>query len=296
MVDFTVRLAQWPNDAEALRGLRNEVFVVEQGVPQEIEWDGCDEHCLHIIAENMAGQAIGTGRLMPEGKIGRMAVAKNARGMGVGGAILKLILEYAQTLLVRQPKLNAQAHAQAFYEAAGFEPIGEQFQEAGIAHQAMQATLTPTDCIIPASHLNIALHQLVKNARHRGWVIDQQLETSPWNCNANLLQAVTQQCQQQRHFEIRFFSKSEQPIRQSSGSLWPLFERLKSRLKLNIITTDQTVMSISAFEHQGLLLLNAKGDGEYISAASPRYKTVMTEYQHIINHSTASLELKTIFV
>ena len=83
-----VRRVNWHDACDRLRAIRTSVFVQEQHVPEELEWDGLDEHCLHVLAEAAAGDAIGTGRLLPDGHIGRMAVVAAWRGRGVGGMLL----------------------------------------------------------------------------------------------------------------------------------------------------------------------------------------------------------------
>ena len=120
--------------------IREAVFVAEQGVPAELEMDEFDADCLHALAYDGA-KAVGTGRLLPDGHIGRMAVLKEFRGKGVGGAVLASLIDAARRRGDRELALSAQVHALAFYRAHGFKPVGEVYQEAGIPHQAMTRTL-----------------------------------------------------------------------------------------------------------------------------------------------------------
>ncbi len=138
---FTVRIANWSCDRTAIRAIRDRVFVVEQSVPPEIEWDGLDERCIHIIVEDENRDAIGTGRLHPSGKIGRMAVIQQWRSRGIGGAILDQLIELAVRQGHEAVFLHAQTRAAGFYASAGFEPEGVEFKEAGIAHCLMRKTL-----------------------------------------------------------------------------------------------------------------------------------------------------------
>ena len=138
---FRVRLADWDKDEGTLKAVRNAVFVVEQRVPVEIEWDGIDANCRHAIAVDAAGNVIGCARLLPDGHIGRLAVSAAWRGRGVGGALLERLIALARERGHRRVVLNAQTHALAFYERHGFAPVGDPFEEAGIAHQAMQRFL-----------------------------------------------------------------------------------------------------------------------------------------------------------
>ena len=136
-----VRPAVWGRDDEALRLIRFAVFVVEQHVPEELEWDGIDAACEHAIAEDEAGSPIGVGRLLPDGHIGRMAVAAPLRAKGVGGAVLEALVAEAVRTGLAEVALNAQVHALAFYRRHGFAEYGDVFMEAGIPHRAMRRTL-----------------------------------------------------------------------------------------------------------------------------------------------------------
>ncbi len=121
--------------------IRFEVFVDEQKVPAEIELDEMDAHCIHAVAYDEAGQPLATGRLLPDGHIGRMAVRKAGRGKGVGGAVLQALMQAARARGDREVVLNAQTHAAPFYAAHGFQREGEEFLDAGIRHITMRAAL-----------------------------------------------------------------------------------------------------------------------------------------------------------
>lgn len=142
--ELTVRQAVWPRDEQLIHSIRKTVFVLEQGVPAELEWDGKDRECTHVLAEFVIGakrDAVGTGRLMPDGKIGRMAVLSKYRGKGVGGEILSALVEAARVRGQQEVYLHAQSHAMAFYQRFGFVVEGDEFQEAGIPHLKMRQTI-----------------------------------------------------------------------------------------------------------------------------------------------------------
>ena len=124
------------------QAIRYEVFVIEQNIPAALEWDEMDAHCLHAVAYDAQGQAIGTGRLLPDGHIGRMAVKKIARGSGAGGAILQALIDAAQKRGDAVVMLNAQSQAEAFYARHGFIRDGAEFLEAGIPHIHMRRLLS----------------------------------------------------------------------------------------------------------------------------------------------------------
>ena len=141
MADFTVRLARWPEDEVAIRKIREEVFVVEQKVPVELEWDGLDPDCVHAIALTENNVPIGTGRLTLDGQIGRMAVLSSFRGNQVGVKILKLLINESQKMGLKVCYLHSQVHALSFYTRFGFKAYGEEFMDADIPHRAMKLEL-----------------------------------------------------------------------------------------------------------------------------------------------------------
>lgn len=130
----------WERARQLASPIRFQVFVREQRVPAEIELDDMDAPSLHAIAfENE--KAIDTGRLLPDGHIGRMAILKEWRRRGIGAAILKALIDAAERRGDREIALSAQLHAVEFYRTHGFEPVGDVYEEAGIPHQAMVRAL-----------------------------------------------------------------------------------------------------------------------------------------------------------
>ena len=139
--DFRVRLVDWRESSEVLARIRTTVFVVEQNVPASLEMDGRDGDCAHALAESAAGEPIGTGRLMPDGRIGRMAVLAPWRGRGVGAALLEALMAEARRRGFREVYLHAQSGAKDFYLRHGYAIEGEEYLEAGIPHIGMRARL-----------------------------------------------------------------------------------------------------------------------------------------------------------
>ncbi|MEJ2514387.1 MAG: GNAT family N-acetyltransferase [Gammaproteobacteria bacterium] len=145
---FSVRLAHWDEDQPGIRRVREIVFVDEQAVPAELEWDGLDPGCLHAVAESPECDVIGTGRLHPGGKIGRMAVLREWRGAGVGAAVLRCLMDAARDRGLGEVFLHAQTRVLGFYENFGFVAEGDEFEEAGIPHQGMRCSLGGGDMSI----------------------------------------------------------------------------------------------------------------------------------------------------
>ena len=135
-----IEVLDWEAARTEAGRIRMIVFVEEQRVPAEIEMDDQDAASLHALAY-VDGKAVGTGRLLPDGHIGRMAVLKERRASGVGGAILARLVEEARRRGVKEVVLSAQTHALGFYRRHGFREQGEIFEEAGIAHQEMRRVL-----------------------------------------------------------------------------------------------------------------------------------------------------------
>lgn len=134
---FTINFVSWQNETDNLRSIREIVFINEQNVPEEMEWDEFDAISKHVLALDNDRKPIGTARLLPDGRIGRMAVLKEWRGKGVGSAMLKRLLQELMRQNVTQAILNAQTSVIQFYQKYGFQTEGEEFIEAGIPHIKM---------------------------------------------------------------------------------------------------------------------------------------------------------------
>ncbi|MGF1612829.1 MAG: GNAT family N-acetyltransferase [Gammaproteobacteria bacterium] len=143
---IVIRQAHWPTDEAAVRSIRHEVFVQEQGVPEALEWDGLDPRCAHVLALGSDRTPVGTGRLLPEGKIGRLAVRKLWRGQGIGSALLGALIQLGKAQGHPNLYLHAQLKARIFYENHGFQSVRSSFIEAGIPHQKMAYRLTAPSC------------------------------------------------------------------------------------------------------------------------------------------------------
>ena len=139
MID--IRTGDWKTVGGMAATVRNEVFVVEQRIPKEMEWDEADAIAIHAVAVNRLGQVLATGRLLPGGpgevRIGRMAVSRVLRGAHLGRQILHALVDIAEQQGAHEAVLHAQCSAQGFYDRLGFVPRGELFEEVGIPHVEM---------------------------------------------------------------------------------------------------------------------------------------------------------------
>ncbi|MEZ5275978.1 MAG: GNAT family N-acetyltransferase [Opitutaceae bacterium] len=137
-----IRRANWELDAESIRQVRTEVFVVEQGVPIELEIDGLDPTVRHVLAVLSTGEPIGTARLLDNGQIGRIAVLKRWRGKGIGRQLVETLIQCARDDGRSAVFLHSQTQAVPFYEKLGFRKDGSPpFDDAGIPHVHMDLTL-----------------------------------------------------------------------------------------------------------------------------------------------------------
>jgi predicted GNAT family N-acyltransferase len=139
-MNYRITLGDWDTQRDDARAVRQAVFVIEQKVPLELEWDDMDAQCLHAVACDGEANAIGTARLLPDGHIGRMAVLQAARGSGIGGAMLRALMREAARRGHASVLLHAQTHAEAFYLRHGFRREGDVFMEAGMPHVQMRHT------------------------------------------------------------------------------------------------------------------------------------------------------------
>jgi YbgC/YbaW family acyl-CoA thioester hydrolase len=139
----TLRCGDWHELGADASRIRTEVFVQEQQIPQEMEWDVADATATHAVAYNRLGQAVATGRLLAHapggGRIGRMAASRVLRGAGLGSAVLRALISAAHERGENQVVLHAQRSAEGFYTRLGFSVQGSPFEEAGIAHIEMCA-------------------------------------------------------------------------------------------------------------------------------------------------------------
>jgi predicted GNAT family N-acyltransferase len=136
-----IQLGVWAEVRALAAPIRFAVFVEEQKVPAAIELDEHDAVSLHALAFDARASAVGTGRLLPDGHIGRMAVLAAARGGGVGSALLRALMDSARARGQREVMLSAQLHAVPFYRRHGFVAEGSVYREAGIAHVDMRCPL-----------------------------------------------------------------------------------------------------------------------------------------------------------
>lgn len=224
---FRVEAIDYGSGVEDLRAVREPVFVQEQQVPLDLEWDDLDPLCAHVIARDDAGQPIGTARLTPERKIGRMAVLREWRGRGVGDALLRALVAEAQARQWSELSLNAQVSAWGFYARHGFVPVGARFMEAGIAHQSMRRRLRgATDIESPEAACAIVCG-IVAGTRRTLSIYSRALDPGLFD-TPEVLDALRSLATRRQRIEIRILLQDAGAAQRAHAPLIPLAQRLSS--------------------------------------------------------------------
>lgn len=217
----------YADSREVLHAIRTTVFVDEQDVPAELERDALDPQCVHVLARALDGTPIGTGRLTPEHKIGRMAVLPEWRGKGVGDALLDALVAEARKLGWRDVALNAQASAIDFYLRHGFVPYGERYREAGLEHQAMRRTLTGAQAVPDRDAAVVVVSALVDAARRGLRIYSRELDPGLFDAPA-VLDALRRFATAGRSGEVRILLQDAATPQRTHAPLLALAQRLPS--------------------------------------------------------------------
>lgn len=241
---INVRTADWEQDRDLLRRIREEVFIEEQKVPKDLEWDDSDAEAMHFLAEDHRGTPVGTARLLPNGQIGRMAVIAERRGFGIGRVLLDAAIEAAQANGLYSVFLHAQTQALDFYAKAGFHVVGDTFEEAGIPHVQMEMALG-----IPFAAQPDAPRTVIKAEETRMPYDYPALGDSPdaarmLEGEVALAEAILELCQRARR-EVLIFAQDLEPKLFDSIELseaLSLFARRNEQTKVRILVHDITRM------------------------------------------------------
>lgn len=273
----------WSSHRKQLRAVREIVFIQEQEVPREIEWDGEDDAATHFLAVTEAGQAVGCARLLPSGQIGRMAVLPELRGTGLGRRLLDEAIEEAKRQGFTRVHLHAQSHALEFYRKGGFLPVGGEFMEAGIPHQAMELELPipfespgrveppvvrespegpapeppsrleqyqgETDCLL-------GLLRCLEMPRRRLAIFSQALDHALYD-QEPLVEAVSRFARSSPAAEVRVLISDASLIVSRGHRLVELARRLDSRIEIRRISADLSPgeESFLTWDEQGYFLM-----------------------------------------
>jgi predicted GNAT family N-acyltransferase len=247
--DYTIRQAQWPEERELLRQIREPVFVEEQGVPLAMEWDDDDMMAYHLLAIDQHQTPIASARLLGNGRIGRMAVLPEWRNQGIGTALLLTLIQHADSIGLQTLSLHAQASAVPFYTTAGFTPAGEPFMEAGIQHQKMTLSLNQDlaeELFLAQLGKTPDLFQLhtaedhqahatcmVRQAKHYLSIFSQTLDPQIFD-TPSFVDATKQLAMRSRFSRIRILLQDNKLVLLQGHQLVELAQRLSTTIEIRI--------------------------------------------------------------
>lgn len=278
MIDdrYFLEPAAWSVDAAELLALRNAVFAADQGIARE-EADADDPAADHVLARTRDGLAIGCGRLTQRGELSRMAVLPQWRGQGVGAALLRHLIERAQSFGLRRLSLHANAAATEFYARFGFATSGAPFEALGIVHQAMQLELPqplPHPALLRpavasdskrltatrASELHDALLQLIEGAKHELCLYTRDFDP-PVLSQIDISDAVRRVALSGRMASIKILLQDSTRAAREGHRLVDLAQRLSSLIRIRTPSQDDLgYAGAFAVNDQGGFLYRPFGD------------------------------------
>lgn len=291
---FDVAVVDYGTALPDLRRVREAVFVREQGVPLEIELDALDPACTHVLARAADGAPIGTGRLAPTGKIGRMAVLPGWRGRGVGRALLRTLVDRAAAAGLGEVHLHAQVDAEPFYAAEGFLPVGDRFEEAGIVHQAMQRLLPGPAAVDTAAQAEAAVTALATRARRLLVLYSRDMDPGLLDRPA-VLAAIRRLAT--RGGEVRLLLQDAATPQRAHAPLIALAQRLPTAFAIRVIEepVDLTYPSAFAASDTGGWYFRPLGnrlEGEFQLDGAPRVRQLRTVFDAAWERARPASELR----
>jgi predicted GNAT family N-acyltransferase len=261
--EFYLEPANYAADFDVISSVREAVFVLEQNIPAELEFDELDRDCHHMLARDSQGGAIGTGRLTSDGRIGRVAVLREWRLQRVGTSLVHALIDKARSLGLSSVTANAQVQVLGFYEKLGFKAEGATFVEAGIPHQSMRLAIQPVSpSIRPQSKVRETLVQavtvdtvdaireasiqLISPARRSLCVYTRGLDQAIY-ADGTLVEALKQLALRHRNSEIRIIIQEPEALRYQTHPVIDLAQRLSSHFLLRTPLEPEDLQYLSAF-------------------------------------------------
>lgn len=313
--DFYVEPANYAADFDELRYLRTLVFVEEQQIAADIEFDDLDRQCHHVIARDGQGRAIGTGRLSPAGQLGRMAVLAEWRRQGVGASVLRALLEKARTVGLVNVVAHSQVDALGFYQKFGFSPEGAVFLAAGIAHQQVRLILQPLEMLsrplpkpkaptLEAVRLDTlelmleASEQLISGARRQLAIYSRDLEYKLYGHKATV-EALKQLALRNRNSCVQLIIQEPTNL---SGQLHPVIElaqRLPSHFLIRAPLETEDLQYLPAFianDSDGYLFrpLGDRSEGHWSPNLPSRNRQLRDEFERVWQRCRPCSEFRTL--
>lgn len=239
---WTIEAATWPEHQAKIIPIRTTVFIQEQQVPEELEWDDADEECFHWLAYD-EDNVIGCCRMKKNGHIGRMAVLNNYRGKGVGRALLDTATTFAQSIQLFECFLYSQTQAIPFYRKAGFIVTGEEFFDAGIAHQSMRLQIAERRLLgvhggdFSVNDFGETAFELISQASKQLRILSVSLDHNVFD-NKAMTDAISALARSSRYAEIRLMVIDPKPMITRGHQLLSLQRKLPSKIHLRRCTAQ----------------------------------------------------------
>jgi predicted GNAT family N-acyltransferase len=312
--DFTIETADWSNqtDRDACSAVREEVFINEQKVAREDEWDEFDAASRHVLARDSTGKPIGTGRLTAQHMLGRMAVLKDWRGKQVGAAIVRLLLEQARALAYPTVEIHAQSGVLEFYRKLGFVTYGNEFVECDIKHFHMRLELAPqspppraapgprpeTQIVTVESRdqAQSGALQLIAAARREICIYSRDLDPVLYDTEAGL-EALKQFAISGRGCSVRILVQEPRQPASRGHRLIALAQRLTSVFSFRTPVQDDDLQYPSAFllnDVRGYYfrVLGSRYEGEIVNYAPGRHAQLQEYFNQVWERSEPSEEMR----
>ncbi len=309
--DFRVEPADYQVDFKDLRSVREPVFVLEQNVPIEEEWDALDPLCHHVLARDAQHRAIGTGRLTPQQKIGRMAVIKEWRGKNVGASILQALIDKARELGWQEVSLNSQVSAIGFYEKFGFISFGEEFEEAGIQHRKMKLPLEPLQLAQRAPGKSMAARmqqfetseqlqsialEVIASAKRDLWIVTRDLEHGLY-ARTEIVEALKKYGIQSRGGLAKILVQDTVAARSQPHPLLGLSQRLSSIFQFRTPIEPEDLQYPSAFivsdrDAYCFRLFDGRYEGDWSPELPARAKQLIEHFERVWERSRPCTEFR----
>jgi predicted GNAT family N-acyltransferase len=293
---FAIAGADYALDHARLHAVREVVFVHGQRVPAELERDALDPLCFHVLAVDADGMPVGTARLTPERRIGRMAVLEAFRGRGIGEAMLAALLDEARRRGWAEVSLHAQVHALPFYARAGFVPAGPVFDEAGIAHREMRRRLPGASAVEDADAAAAVLVALAGHARRELGIYSRAMDPGLLD-RVDVLDALRRFAVRPGERRVRILVQDAAVPQRGGAPLLPLAQRLPSVFAFREVRdpVDARYASAYAFNDTGGALFRPLGhrfDGEGGVDDAPVARRLQLEFERVWERSRPCTEYR----
>ncbi len=311
--DFYIEPAHYPIDFPDLQTVRQSVFVIEQQIPAEIEFDALDRHCHHFIARDAQRRPIGTARMTQDGKLGRMAVVQDSRGRGVGGSLLQALIEKARHLELTTISANAQLTALGFYEKFGFIPEGDTFLSAGLPHQAIRLNLIPVKKIVRPNRkprensiqavridsvelMTIATQEIISAARREILIYSPALEYKLY-AQQPIVETLKQFVLDNRNSTIRIIIHDTAKLQTKIHPVLELAQRLPSYFQLRTPLEFEDLQYASGFilndcDAYLVRLQDNRHEGHWSPNLPAKNRQLHEEFEHVWQRSRICTEFR----